>query len=547
MLFFYGLGMVFMSGVFGVIKSYLFMGGKVFWVDYLIFSFSSIDMSIELMLDWISLSFLSCIMLISGCVFMFSVEYMEGEMEDKFCLLVFLFVVSMCLVIISGNVVFILLGWDGLGLVSFILVIYYQNMKSLNAGLLTIFSNRVGDVALLMVIGLMVEYGDWMFNSFCEMGWLISTLLIIAAMTKSAQMPFSAWLPAAMAAPTPVSALVHSSTLVTAGVYLLIRVNMEGSMMVMLFILSAVTMFMSGLSANWETDFKKVVALSTLSQIGVMMFSISLGCFVITYFHLLIHALFKSMMFLCVGVVIHTKVSQDFRLYGGCLASFPMVNVGLGVSGMALMGLPFMSGYYSKDVILEKFLEGGIMMMVVILVLFSFGLIAGYMFRLIKVGVSFSSNGIVSLFFLKGSIMEKSIYVLALLSVVAGALVSWLIPIYSLIILGWEESTMGLMFIFLGIWGSFHLNFFSSFMKEMNLFMSSLWFLQMMSCDLLAGKVKAGDKMFNFDLSWGEVLGPHGISNFFKDMSSGIETFRSMTLWVFFISIFLWVLVILLL
>jgi len=269
-----------------------------------------------------------------------------------------LFVVSIILIIFSPNIVRILLGWDGLGLVSYCLVIYYQNMKSLNAGLLTILSNRVGDIAILLSIAWIFNYGGWNILIIESMYKgeivLLSGLVILAALTKSAQIPFSAWLPAAIAAPTPISALVHSSTLVTAGVYLIVRFSEILGVNRVLYFLSVTTIFMSGLGANFEIDLKKIIALSTLSQLGVMMIALSLGFLELAYFHLLMHALFKSLLFLCAGVCIHGfEDKQDIRVLGGVIERAPLTTFYFLGCSLALCGFPFMSGFYSKDTILE--------------------------------------------------------------------------------------------------------------------------------------------------------------------------------------------------
>nr|YP_025730.2 NADH dehydrogenase subunit 5 [Songthela hangzhouensis]AAP51140.2 NADH dehydrogenase subunit 5 [Songthela hangzhouensis] len=513
----------------------MFLGSKIMWLDYNIIKFGMFDIKMELILDWVSMSFLSCVLFISGCVFLFSMEYMEGENEKRFIVLVLLFVLSMCLVILSGNVIFILLGWDGLGLVSFVLVIYYQNFKAFNAGMITILSNRIGDVGLLLSIGLLVKMGDWSFN-FMEMNALLFFLLMLACITKSAQVPFSAWLPAAMAAPTPVSALVHSSTLVTAGVYLMIRLESSNELMLILLILSGGTMLLGGLSANWEMDFKKIVALSTLSQIGVMMFSCSLGLFMISYFHLLIHAFFKSMMFLCVGALIHSKISQDLRFYGGLKIFMPMVFMGVGISGLSLIGLPFMSGFYSSDMILEKFMEGGLMALIIAIVLISFGMTGSYMMRLAWMGMSLVNFGVAgSMNFNKG-LMSKSIFLLSFMGVMLGAMMMWMMISPCLIIISGTEKFLGLCFVALGVWISSLLWWMVTFMKKLGLIMSSLWFLQSISSNNLIKNMFSGDLIFFMDRSWSEKMGPQGMFTSIFMLSMKSEVFRSKSLWLFLLS-----------
>jgi len=181
-------------------------------------------------------------------------------------------------------------------------------------------------------------------------------LIGLAALTKSAQVPFSAWLPAAIAAPTPVSALVHSSTLVTAGVYLLIRFNELIGYSKLLFFISLLTILLSGLGACLEQDAKKIVALSTLRQLGVIIFSLSMGLWEIAFFHLLSHALFKSLLFICIGLYIHGILNQqDLRGIGFQLYSIPVTSSYFLVSSLSLRGFPFLSGFYSKDSIIELF------------------------------------------------------------------------------------------------------------------------------------------------------------------------------------------------
>jgi NADH-ubiquinone oxidoreductase chain 5 len=183
----------------------------------------------------------------------------------------------------------------------------------------------------------------------------------MAAITKRAQIPFSAWLPAAMAAPTPVSALVHSSTLVTAGVYLLIRFNYMMGVNNFIFFVGVFTIFISGLGANYEIDLKKIIALSTLSQLGLMIMTLGIGYVEFSFFHLITHAIFKSLLFLCAGVFIHSMGDiQDIRIIGGLMISCPTTSFYFICSSIALCGVPFLSGFYSKDVILELYFSGGI-------------------------------------------------------------------------------------------------------------------------------------------------------------------------------------------
>jgi len=187
-------------------------------------------------------------------------------------------------------------------------------------------------------------------------------------------------LPAAIAAPSPVSALVHSSTLVTAGVYVLIRFSgcLIGGWYLFLGVVSSLTIFISAIRAVYEPDVKKVVALSTLSQLGVIMLAISVGAIRICFFHLVSHALFKALMFLCVGRVIHFSGIQDLRYLGGFVYRRPIIMAWLIVACLSLIGFPFLAGFYSKDLVIEAFLRGGFRFVLLLMVVMSTCLTAIY-------------------------------------------------------------------------------------------------------------------------------------------------------------------------
>lgn len=340
--------------------SIYYFGSECLFLEWEIFSLNSSSVIITFIFDWISLRFMGLVIIISSIVLFYRAFYISGDkFFVRFIILVYLFVLSIVFLILSPNIIRILLGWDGLGLVSYCLVIYYQNIKSANAGMVTILSNRVGDVAILLCISWLINFGSWNFfytqfiYSVNDTG-LVLILVILAAITKRAQIPFSAWLPAAIAAPTPVSALVHSSTLVTAGVYLLIRFSYILGQRNFLFFVGVFTIFMSGLGANFEIDLKKIIALSTLRQLGLIIITLGLGFRECAFFHLITHAIFKSLLFLCAGVFIHSMGDlQDIRSMGGLIISCPTTSFYFICSSIALCGFPFLSGFYSKDIILE--------------------------------------------------------------------------------------------------------------------------------------------------------------------------------------------------
>nr|WLD05577.1 NADH dehydrogenase subunit 5 [Oasisia sp. n. MM-2023] len=382
--------MFFLSSLFLPSSLYLFSSSISILLSWHIISISSTHISLSLIMDPQGLLFMSVIMFISGNVLMFSKSYMKEEQNiTRFTHLTILFVLSMNMLVLFPHLMILLLGWDGLGITSFLLIIYYQNPKSLAAGMFTALTNRIGDVLILISIAWLLQNGNWIITNVWmnEFSSIIILSLTVAGMTKSAQIPFSSWLPAAMEAPTPVSALVHSSTLVTGGIFLLIRffpfLNQLQFFNSFLLIMASLTMLMAGLSAMNEMDMKKVIALSTLSQLGLMMMSLALGMPSLTLFHLLTHALFKALLFITAGsIILYASHNQDLRLMGLSSPSIPMTSTSMLIANMALFGAPFLAGFYSKDLILEEILLNQSNSLIFFIAFFATGLTAGYSLRM---------------------------------------------------------------------------------------------------------------------------------------------------------------------
>nr|AEZ55653.1 NADH dehydrogenase subunit 5 [Byrrhus sp. MJTNT-2012] len=531
-------------------------------LELLTINSSMVVMSI--LFDWMSLLFMSFVMFISSMVIFYSKEYMSGDMMiNRFIMLVFMFVISMMLLIVSPNLISILLGWDGLGLVSYCLVIYYQNIKSYNAGMLTALSNRIGDVALLMSISWMLNYGSWNYVFYLECMkddfsmQLISYLVILASMTKSAQIPFSSWLPAAMAAPTPVSSLVHSSTLVTAGVYLLIRFNysLSISMMNFLLIFSLLTMFMAGLVANFEFDLKKIIALSTLSQLGLMMSILSLGGSMLAFFHLLTHALFKALLFMCAGCMIHNLMNcQDIRFMGSLFFQMPLTCSLFNISNLSLCGIPFLSGFYSKDLILEVYSMGYMNMFVFLIFFFSTGLTVCYSFRLMYYTL-FSEFNFSSIFYINdyGKIMLKGMVGLIFFVIFMGSFLMWMIfPTPVFICLPVFLKFMTLFVSMSGFWlglecskFSIGMNSFSKNFINLSFFFSSLWNMGYISTLGVTFYPLHFSSLTikSLDYGWSEYIGGQ---NFYKNLvgfSKFMTIYYNNNFKIYFILMILWMVV----
>ena len=360
-------------------------------LEWSIIRITTTEIVIPIILDPIGCMFRATVLFISANVIHFSNFYIQDEIFIKrFTHLVLLFVLSINLLIFIPHLIILLLGWDGLGITSFILVIYYQNPKSLAAGIITALTNRIGDVILLLSIAWTLNQGHWLIINIWQsrFSYIICIRITLAAMTKRAQIPFSSWLPAAIAAPTPVRALVHSSTLVTAGVFLIIRFYPILSKFFIfnltLLIISTITIFIAGISAIVETDLKKIIALSTLRQLGVIIASIRLNLPNLAFFHLITHAIFKALLFVCAGSLIHLHHhSQDLRHIGNATNQLPLTIACLLRANIALCGLPFIAGFYSKDIIIEICLFNKSNSIIIIIFLLATIITAAYSLRLI--------------------------------------------------------------------------------------------------------------------------------------------------------------------
>nr|YP_010443265.1 NADH dehydrogenase subunit 5 [Polypogon tarsicrinata]UTE83784.1 NADH dehydrogenase subunit 5 [Polypogon tarsicrinata] len=548
-----------------IMMIYFMMNDMVVMLEWEIISFNSVNIIMSILFDWMSLLFMMFVFLISSVVIFYSKSYMSSELNlSRFIILVLLFVSSMMLLIISPNIISILLGWDGLGLVSYLLVIYYQNLKSYNAGMLTALSNRIGDVFILMVISWMMNYGSWnyifylelMNNDFVMM--MIGSMIIMAAMTKSAQIPFSSWLPAAMAAPTPVSALVHSSTLVTAGVYLLIRFNMllvDMIFLKFLLLLSGLTMFMAGVSANYEFDLKKIIALSTLSQLGLMMSILSMGLPNLAFFHLLTHAMFKALLFMCAGVIIHMMNDmQDIRFMGGISLYIPLTSLCMNISNMALCGIPFLAGFYSKDLILELVSFSNLNLLIFFLYYISTGLTMFYTIRLIMY-LMVNDYNLLSIYNLydEDYVMLKSMIVLLFMSVISGSFLSWMIfPYPYMIYLPWN---LKMMVIYVSLIGGFmgylisNMQIYSinKFLMTYNMssFLCLMWFMPNLSTYGMSYYfLNFSQKLLKIvDMGWSEVYSGWGLMNIVGKYSIFYNIYQMNNLKIYLFSFIMWMMI----
>lgn len=536
-----------------------------YFIEWEVVTINSINIVITFLFDWIRLLFISFVLFIASLVIYYRKEYIRGDYNlNRFILLVLIFVLSIMLLIISPNLISILLGWDGLGLVSYCLVIYFQNVKSYNAGILTALSNRIGDVALLLAIAWILNYGSWNYIFLLEFNKLdfemlvIGSLVILAAITKSAQIPFSSWLPAAIAAPTPVSALVHSSTLVTAGVYLLIRFNLlliDNYLGKFLLLVSGLTMFIAGLGANYEFDLKKIIALSTLRQLGLIISILSLGFYKLAFFHLLTHALFKALLFMCAGAVIHNiNNSQDIRLMGNLRIFIPLTSCCFNVANLALCGIPFLAGFYSKDLILEIVSLSYINQFSFFLFFISTGLTVSYSFRLVYYSITGDLNcGSLNFLNDEGWVILRGIFGLLIISIIGGSMLNWLIfsslyiiclPYYLKLLTLFVCIIGGFLGYFIALFSLYSVNktlifYFSSY------FLGFMWFMPYISTyGLINYSIKLGITVIkSFDQGWSEYFGGQHLYNKINYYSNVVNLLQNNRLKIYLIVFVLWILI----
>nr|YP_010329422.1 NADH dehydrogenase subunit 5 [Haemaphysalis yeni]UNO53866.1 NADH dehydrogenase subunit 5 [Haemaphysalis yeni] len=494
-------------------------------IEYYINSISSLDLKFYFLFDWISNLFVSIVFLISGMVILYSSSYMNMDKNKNcFCIIVLMFVLSMIMLIMMPNMMMIILGWDGLGLVSYCLVIFYQSTNSYNSGMMTIISNRVGDVMMIMAVLFLFNFGSFDFMSLNKTEMILGIFIIMAGMTKSAQIPFSAWLPAAMAAPTPVSSLVHSSTLVTAGVYLMIRFNylfMENLNVMFLLKISLITMMMSGMNAYFETDFKKIIAFSTLSQLSMMMIIISLNMPQLAFFHLVMHAIFKSMLFLCAGLIIHfMNGNQDVRMLGNFFKLSPVVMSCMFISILSLMGYPFIGGFYSKDLILEFFFFK--INNLLLLIMFTISIVFTFMYC-IRLLYLMMLKGILSMNYYSITLdfkMVFPIYVLTFFLVISGNFILWTVVMSNKIMfISLMSKFTGLILMMLSFYISFFIFNFSHKFKYNMEFLYKMWFLSSLTSMVFLLNNNKFLKMSMMDWKWLEIMGPTGFKNEFGKLS----------------------------
>lgn len=485
---------------------------------------SILKLDISLTYDKYSLILSISILLVSASVNMYSVNYIKFDKSKIwFISLLNIFTLSILLLTLSNNLLQLFIGWELIGITSYLLIGFWSNRNNANSASIKAFiMNRIGDIILIYLISLLyADMNDISYNNMYNLLEWTTILLLLSSIVKSSQLGLHSWLPTSIEGPTPVSALIHAATLVTAGVFLIVKLSSILVFTKYIGLVGSLTVLSAGLIGSFQSDIKRLIAYSTISQIGYIYVSIGVINYSIAISHIINHAVFKALLFLCAGTVIHSILNQDIRKYGGLLNNMKLSYVLMLFGSISLIALPTLTGYYSKDIIITlaygSYNYYGTLMY--LSSLFGAILTGYYSIRLIKLTYltvnNNNTNNHLEISYL--DLLSKiSLFVISLVLGYLSGDWSININIDNEYMLTWLEKSLPLIITLLGSLAQYYLPL------NLSIIINQIWFDNMWS--KLSIWILYNNKLLmnKFDRGLLEILGPNGINMLLNNINLSI-------------------------